>query len=125
MNAEQEKKMKSIFKKIAASRYLLIVMFIGVLVGCFEGETEEAAESGNVVSNARLGASFYVDNCSACHSAGPDDTTTAFNASDLALRSNPLSTDLSNFGGQYQLMEQFADVSQTNIDNLETYLATF
>jgi mono/diheme cytochrome c family protein len=117
--------MKSILKYSYTSRYLLIIAFIGALVGCFESAEEELAEDGDKVSASRLGAVYYADNCAVCHSAGLDDTTIAFSASDLAQSTNLLNTDLSNYGGQYQLMDQFSDVSQLNIDNLESYLATF
>jgi len=70
------------------------------------------------------GKAFYASNCAVCHAAGADDTSVAFNASDLVLQANPLQRDLSIYGGQYQLMGAYYDVAQKNIDELKAYLAT-
>jgi len=77
--------------------------------------------SSTVIPN---GQAFYAGNCAICHAAGADDTSVAFNGSDLALRANPLQRDLSGYGGPYQLMGSFYDVPQKNIDELKAYLAT-
>lgn len=76
--------------------------------------------SSNVVKN---GEAFYAANCAICHSAGTDDTTIAFNGTDLAVSNNPLTRDLSSYGGTYRLMGTFYDVEQQNIDELKAYLA--
>ncbi|MGD8569197.1 MAG: Ig-like domain-containing protein [Gammaproteobacteria bacterium] len=70
------------------------------------------------------GLAFYTGNCGICHAAGADDVTTAFNATDLAQRANPLVRDISTYNGQYQLMGTFYNVSQQNIDELKAYVAT-
>jgi hypothetical protein len=70
------------------------------------------------------GKAYYANNCAICHAAGVDDTSVAFNGSDLAMRANPLQRDLSIYGGQYQLMGAFYDITQKNIDELKAYLAT-
>lgn len=70
------------------------------------------------------GKAYYASNCAICHAAGADDTSVAFNSSDLGLRANPLKRDLSSYGGLYQLMGTFYDVPQKNIDELKAYLAT-
>jgi len=70
------------------------------------------------------GKAFYASNCAVCHAAGTDDNSVAFNASDLALRANPLQRKLSDYGGPYKLMGSFYDVDQKNIDELKAYLAT-
>lgn len=70
------------------------------------------------------GQAFYAANCAICHSAGSDDATTAFRASDLALRANPLARDLSMYGGQYQLMGAYNTLAQVNVDELKAYLNT-
>jgi hypothetical protein len=77
--------------------------------------------SANVEKN---GEAFYSANCAICHSAGSVDTTIAFNGTDLALSSNPLTKDLTRYGGTYQLMGAFFDIEQQNIDELKAYLAT-
>jgi hypothetical protein len=77
--------------------------------------------SQSVIPN---GQAFYASNCAICHSAGSDDITSAFLASDLALRANPLTRDLSMYGGQYQLMGAYNALAQVNIDELKAYLAT-
>jgi len=79
-----------------------------------------------LVGNATLvsGRSYYKDNCAICHAAGADDTTTAFSASDLGLQTIPLATDLSIYGGSYELMGAFANVPQQTIDDLNEYFSS-
>lgn len=77
--------------------------------------------SDTVIPN---GQAFYTSNCGICHAAGADDTTTAFNATNLAQRANPLVRKISMYNGQYQLMGTFYDVPQKNIDELKAYVAT-
>ena len=77
--------------------------------------------SQSVIPN---GQAFYAANCAICHSAGNDDVTTAFNASDLALRANPLTKDLTMYGGQYQLMGAYYALAQPSVDELKAYVAT-
>lgn len=89
------------------------------------GETASATVmvtvSQQIIPN---GQAFYAANCAICHSAGTDDTTSAFQASDLALRANPLGRDLTMYGGQYQLMGAYSSLSQPHVDELKAYLAS-
>ena len=79
-----------------------------------------------VVGNASLvkGKAYYQDNCAVCHAAGADDSKSAFYASDLALQTIPLSTDLSIYGGTYELMGAFSNVPQQTIDDLNAYFSS-
>lgn len=77
--------------------------------------------SVDVIPNGRL---FYANNCAICHSAGTDDNSSAFNGTDLSLMSNELSTNMTAFGGSYELMGAYNDVPQVNIDELKAYLAS-
>lgn len=77
--------------------------------------------SQSVIPN---GQAFYAANCAICHSAGSDDVTIAFNASDLAQRANPLTKDLTMYGGQYQLMGAYYALAQPDVDELKAYIAT-
>jgi len=77
--------------------------------------------SPSVIPN---GQAFYATNCAICHSAGTDDTTAAFNASNLAQRANPLSRNLTMYGGPCQLMGAYYALNQQNVDELKAYLAT-
>ena len=70
------------------------------------------------------GQAFYAAHCAICHAAGSDDTTVAFDASDLALGASPLKKDLSIYGGPYQLMGAYYLLAQSDIDELKAYLAT-
>jgi len=70
------------------------------------------------------GQAFYFSNCAICHAAGTDDTSVAFQATDLAISTTPLTRKLSDYGGPYKLMGTFYDVAQKNIDELKAYLAT-
>lgn len=90
-------------------------------IGTFASATVVVTVSQQVIPN---GQAFYAANCAICHSAGNEDTTSAFRASDLALSTNPLSRDLSTYGGEYQLMGAFYALSQTSVDELKAYLAT-
>lgn len=100
----------------------LLSLLALVLTGCYESSTEEAPPS--LQQTAINGKQFYQDNCAVCHAAGQDDTSTAFNASDLAQSQTVLGTDLSMYGGQYQLMGQFANVPAQQLAELKAYLAT-
>lgn len=76
--------------------------------------------SSQVIPN---GMAYYIQNCKVCHAAGNEDTTTAFMASDLALRANPLSRDTTAYGGEFQLMGSFYDIPQQKVDELKAFLA--
>jgi len=71
------------------------------------------------------GKAYYQQKCAICHSAGNDDNSRAFLASDLSLRQSPLQPDLSIYGGEFQLMGAFYDVEQEKIDVLKAYLNNF
>lgn len=106
--------------------------------GGYEGEdtfTYTIKDASNKTSTATVvvtvssavipnGEAYYAANCAICHSAGTDDQTFAFNATNLAQSTNPLTRDLSVYGGIYQLMGSFYDVQQKNLDELKAYLST-
>ena len=75
--------------------------------------------SADVIPNGQL---FYANNCAVCHSAGTEDPSSAFNATDLALSTNQLSSDLTGFGGDYDLMGAYGDIAQVNVDELIAYI---
>ena len=77
--------------------------------------------SNQVIPNGRA---FYAQNCQVCHSAGNEDTTTAFLSTDLALSVNPLSRNMSAYGGQFQLMGAYYDIPQQKVDELKAFLAS-
>ncbi|MDH5324458.1 MAG: Ig-like domain-containing protein [Gammaproteobacteria bacterium] len=77
--------------------------------------------STEVIPNGRA---FYAAKCAICHAAGVDDTSRAFNASDLALKSMPLSRNLSLYGGPYELMGAFNNIPQNKVDELRAYFAS-
>ena len=67
---------------------------------------------------------FYAQNCGVCHAAGSEDTSTAFLSTDLALRANPLTRDMTAYGGEFQLMGAFFDIPQKKLDELKAFLAS-
>ena len=68
------------------------------------------------------GQAFYADNCAICHSYGADDTTIAFNASNLSLSTSRITKNLTAYGGDFKLMGAFYDIPQNNVDELKAYL---
>ena len=76
--------------------------------------------SSQVIPN---GMAYYAQNCQVCHAAGSEDTSTAFKSTDLALRTNPLSRDITVYGGEFQLMGVFYDIPQRKVDELKAFLA--
>ena len=109
---------------------LFLGTFVAVLSlgACFDSNTEAPPPSkkptevpippGDLI---KTGQSYFVENCAVCHGAGNDDKTTAFNASDLALRRNPITTDLSGYGGTYRLMGAFSKLSPDTAAALQAY----
>jgi len=67
---------------------------------------------------------YYAQKCQVCHAAGSEDTSTAFMATDLALRANPLSRDITAYGGEFQLMGAFYDIPQQKVDELKAFLGS-
>lgn len=101
----------------------LLSLFTLSFSACYESNTEDAPPS--LQQTAVNGKRFYNENCAVCHAAGSDDTTTAFNATDLATVNMALITsDLSSFGGSYQLMGQFANIPGQQVEELKAYLDT-
>lgn len=99
------------------------------LVSCYESSSELGApppDTGpgvtpGVAANGRI---FYEQNCSLCHSAGADDTTSAFGAIDLANQDTIISNDISQFSPTYDLMGRFTDIDQERVDDLKKYLSS-
>lgn len=108
--------------------FLWIFMAVLSLGACFDSNTEAPPPSKKPTEVPippadliKTGQSYFVENCAVCHAAGNDDKTTAFNASDLALRRNPITTDLSGYGGPYQLMGAFSKLPPATAAALQAY----
>lgn len=71
------------------------------------------------------GKAYYQQKCAICHSAGSDDTTFAFSATDLSLSTVKLTLDLSNLDPNLNLMGSLYDETTEDIDRLKAYLPNF
>ena len=87
--------------------------------GAIEKGQVAVTVSNDVIPN---GKAFYADNCSVCHSMGTEDTTTAFNASNLSLSASRIAKNLTAYGGDFKLMGAFYDIPQVNVDELKAYI---
>lgn len=99
------------------------------LAGCFESGSEATVPPAvplppvGVVVN---GSTYYQEYCGTCHSAGTDDTSTAFGASDLAQRQDMIAPDMSDYDGTstFNLMLSFSAVPAQRVADLKAYLST-
>lgn len=120
------KKLKFL-KTIAAS--ISIMIMSSTLVTCYESNSEQAppppVTDPVVPGIAANGKIYYQQNCSYCHSAGADDTTTAFGAIDLANQESRISNDISKNDAVYNTMGRFNNIDQERVDDLKKYLSEF
>ena len=118
-------------------RFLILMMAVVssiTLTSCFESNSEEdppdpiVGTGGDgpvpVPGNASNGKIFFQQNCAICHSAGADDTTTAFGAIDLAGQQSIISTDISQSDQTFNIMARFNNIDQERVDDLKKYLST-
>lgn len=121
-----------VFKVLHFSKLLLSMAVLSVaLVSCYESGSEQVPPppvttgGGNTPAPgiAANGKIFYRQNCSVCHSAGNDDTTSAFGAINLANQNSRISTDISHFDTTYNMMARFTSIDQARVDDLKKYLA--
>lgn len=106
-----------------------VVMLSLALVGCFESGSEQTAPPPvlpapvGVVSD---GSTYYKTNCGTCHSAGTDDITSAFGASNLAQKQDMITNNMSTFDttSTFDLMLAFNNVPDQRVADLKAYLAS-
>lgn len=118
-------------------RFLLLT--IGILTSitltsCYESNSEEDPPApvvgpgggGSVPDpgTASNGKIYFQQNCAICHSAGADDTTTAFGAIDLAQQQSIISNDISQSDQTFNIMARFNNIDQERVDDLKKYLST-
>jgi mono/diheme cytochrome c family protein len=107
---------------------LMVTLSLG-LAGCFNSGSEESPPPAveppptGLVAN---GATYYATNCGSCHSAGTDDTTNAFGASDLAQKQDMITNDMSTYdqSSGFDLMTVFSDLPDQRVADLKSYLST-
>jgi len=116
--------------KLIQITLLLMTGFVAssVLVSCYDSNSETPAPSPVTKPGPAPGLSFngkvyYEQNCSACHAAGVDDTTTAFGAIDLANQQSKISNDMSKSDVTYNTMGRFNNIDQQRVDDLKKYLS--
>ncbi len=116
---------------------LLITTVIALsfnLTSCYESSSEQVAlppvvsptspGGGGVEPGIALnGKIYYQQNCSLCHAAGADDTTSAFGAIDLAKQQSKIANDISQIDTVYNMMGRFSDIDQERVDDLKKYLS--
>ncbi len=120
-------------------RFLLLIAGIlssFTLVSCYESNSEEdppipivstgTGGGGSIPDpgNAANGKIYFQQNCAICHSAGADDTTTAFGAIDLAKQQSIISSDISQSDQTFNIMARFNNIDQERVDDLKKYLST-
>ena len=117
-------------------KFVLLLM-AGIALGstltsCYESSSEQGAlppvtdPGGGVIPGVAInGKVFYQQNCSLCHSAGADDTTSAFGAPDMANQDSIISNDISQYSPTYDLMTRFSNIDQERVDDLKKYLSSF
>jgi len=122
-------------KTLKQVKFILMLMagiaLSSTLVSCFESSSEQGAPppvtgpggGGAIPGNAVAGKVFFQQNCSLCHSAGADDTTTAFGGIDLANQNSIISNDISQYSPTYDMMGRFDNIDQERVDDLKKYLA--
>ena len=105
----------------------LMVTLSLALTSCFESGSEEAAPPPVTPPPTGLaadGATYYQSNCASCHKAGADDTTAAFNASDLAQKHEMIAVDMSTFDttSTFDLMLTYSNLPEQRVADLKAYL---
>ncbi len=125
--------------KFKLVRFLILIMGLVssiTLTSCYESNSEEdppnpiagpgggGGGSDPDPGNASNGKVFFQQNCAICHSAGADDTTTAFGAIDLAGQQSIISADISQSDQTYNIMARFNSIDQERVDDLKKYLST-
>ncbi len=113
---------------------LLVLLGLG-LGGCFNSSSDEApppllnpgdgtkVPTGVIGSNSD-GQTYFDANCGVCHAANPDDTTTAFTATDLAGKQDMIATDMSGFDTTTQMMTTMSNIPQQRVNDLKAYLGS-
>lgn len=112
-----------------------LILFLGLsVVGCYDSSSDNEPRTvvvddgggggGGGIGSATDGSTYYSSNCSACHAAGVDDTTSALGATDLAQKHDMITNDMSAYDATYNMMFTFSNLSQKRVDDLKAYLAT-
>ncbi len=121
--------MNRIIHRIKQITLVLILSF--AVVGCYESSSDNLHSTvivddggGAPIGSVVNGKIYYQSNCSSCHAAGADDTTTAFGSSDLSQKQGLIANDMSALDPTNKMMTQLNDVSQQRVDDLVAYLAT-
>jgi len=125
-------------KKLKLTQFVLLliagVALSGSLVSCYESSSEQDPPppvtggvtpdpGGTTPGIAFNGKVYFQQNCSLCHAAGADDTTSAFGAIDLANQDSKISTDMSQSDITYSMMGRFNNIDQERVDDLKKYLS--
>lgn len=108
---------------------MVMVTLSFAFAGCFESGSEQTPPppvSPPPVGKISDGSTYYQSNCSTCHKAGADDTTSAFGAIDLAQRQDMITTNMSSFDktSGFNLMGAFSNVPEQRVADLKAYLAS-
>lgn len=115
------------------NKYIMffIILFTVVITSCDSGPKNNDPKTTTPNTNTTItgisaqGKIYFETNCTGCHAAGTDDTTTAFGATDLKLTKD-IKTDMSVYGDQsnLNLMARFSNVSAQRVADLKAYMAS-
>lgn len=122
--------MNRIIHRIKQVTLVLILSF--AVVGCYDSSSDNLHSTVDVgdggggapIGSVANGKIYYNSNCSSCHAAGADDTTSAFGSSDLRQKHGLIANDMSALDPTNKMMTQLNNVSQQRVDDLVAYLAT-
>lgn len=102
-----------------------------VLAGCYDSSSEVPPPQvtpphvitpplAGVATNGKI---YYQNRCGICHSAGRDDSTSAFGAVNLAQRQDMITSDISNFDQKsgFNLMGTFMNIPEQRVADLKAY----
>lgn len=111
---------------------VVLIMFFSVFVtACYDSSSDNLHRTvdvgdgnGGGAGSSTDGKIYYSSNCSACHAAGADDTTTAFGSSDLIQKHDLIVNDMSAYDATNKMMTQLNNVNQQRVNDLKAYLAT-
>ena len=102
----------------------LMVSFSLTLAGCFDSGSEETPPPAVPLPLEGFvadGATYYQTNCATCHKLGNVDTTSAFNAADLAQAQDMIVTDMSSYDTTFNFMMTFNNVPAQRVADLKAY----
>ncbi len=107
-----------------------MVLFNLALAGCYQSGSETtpppavALPPAPLVGSVDSGKIYYESNCSTCHSLGTDYTPPHFGASNLALKQDMITSNMSDYDLATQLMTAFNNLPEQRVLDLQAFIAS-